>query len=217
MTCAMPRSSSPCWARPEQTKDAFAALRHAEPFLRKSLSPRLQLRYLPEIHFLPDESIKTGARVDELIQQLRPGKESLDAANRQARQQTPARLPVSASEPPLPMTPEPDRRRAAPPPARAAAQKRMIIRPRPGGMEPPPGGVSQGERRAGPALSPADGDGALHLPLILRAEDGGRHSGQVSFPGGAQEGAREPQPDRAARGPGGGGRDPPSPSPSWAP
>jgi ribosome-binding factor A len=55
---------------PEQTKDAFAALRHAESFLRKALSPRLQLRYLPEIHFLPDESIKMGARVEELIQQL---------------------------------------------------------------------------------------------------------------------------------------------------
>ncbi len=61
---------------PEQTKDAFAALRHAEPFIRKSLSPRLQLRYLPEIHFYPDESIKTGARVDELIQQLHQEKKA---------------------------------------------------------------------------------------------------------------------------------------------
>jgi 8-oxo-dGTP pyrophosphatase MutT (NUDIX family) len=36
-------------------------------------------------------------------------------------------------------------------------------------------------------LYPLTTNGALHLPLILRAEDGGRHSGQVSFPGGAQE------------------------------
>ena len=35
----------------QETKDAFAALRHAEPFLRRALGPRLQLRFLPEIHF----------------------------------------------------------------------------------------------------------------------------------------------------------------------
>lgn len=70
----------------------------------------------------------------------------------------------------------------------AAAQKRMSIRPRPGGMEPPPG---QPPKESGVLvlLYPASDGSALHLhlPLILRAEDGGRHSGQVSFPGGAQE------------------------------
>lgn len=57
----------------EQTRDAFAALKHAESFLRKALGPRLQLRFLPEIHFFPDNSIKTGARVDELLNQLKNG------------------------------------------------------------------------------------------------------------------------------------------------
>jgi ribosome-binding factor A len=55
---------------PEQTKEAFAALRRAEDFLRKSLSPRLQLRYLPEIRFFLDDTIQKGARVDELIHKL---------------------------------------------------------------------------------------------------------------------------------------------------
>lgn len=54
----------------EETKEAFAALRHAEPFIRKELGPRLTLRYLPEIHFHRDDSIKTGVRVDELLNQL---------------------------------------------------------------------------------------------------------------------------------------------------
>jgi 8-oxo-dGTP pyrophosphatase MutT (NUDIX family) len=69
----------------------------------------------------------------------------------------------------------------------AAAQRRMIIRPRPGGMEPPPG---ESPRESGVLvlLYPKDETGALHLPLILRAQGGGHHSGQVSFPGGAQEG-----------------------------
>jgi 8-oxo-dGTP pyrophosphatase MutT (NUDIX family) len=70
----------------------------------------------------------------------------------------------------------------------AAAQKRMIIHPRPGGMEPP-AGASPREGGVLVLLYPRDGAGGLHLPLILRAEDGGRHSGQVSFPGGAQESA----------------------------
>lgn len=54
----------------EQTRDAFAALRHAEPFVRRELAPRLHLRYIPEIHFHEDDSIKRGARVDELLHQL---------------------------------------------------------------------------------------------------------------------------------------------------
>ena len=54
----------------QEAKDAFAALHRAEPFLRRELGPRLRLRYLPEIHFHMDESIKTGVRVDELLQQL---------------------------------------------------------------------------------------------------------------------------------------------------
>jgi 8-oxo-dGTP pyrophosphatase MutT (NUDIX family) len=70
----------------------------------------------------------------------------------------------------------------------AAAQKRMIIHPRPGGMEPPPG-ESPKESGVLVLLYRIDGTRDLHIPLILRAEDGGRHSGQVSFPGGAQEGA----------------------------
>jgi ribosome-binding factor A len=58
----------------EQTKDVFAALKHAEAFLRKELGPRLQLRFLPEIHFFRDDSIKTGARVEELLSQLKSDK-----------------------------------------------------------------------------------------------------------------------------------------------
>jgi 8-oxo-dGTP pyrophosphatase MutT (NUDIX family) len=69
----------------------------------------------------------------------------------------------------------------------AAAQKRMIIHPRPGGMEPPPG-ESPKESGVLVLLYPKPEGGDLHLPLIVRAEDGGHHSGQVAFPGGAREG-----------------------------
>lgn len=55
---------------PQDTKDALAALTHAEGFLRRALGPRLDLRYLPEIHFYQDDSIQRGARVDELLYEL---------------------------------------------------------------------------------------------------------------------------------------------------
>ena len=55
---------------PQLAKDAFAALRRAEGFLRRGLGPRLDLRYLPEVHIYPDDSIVRGARVDELLHEL---------------------------------------------------------------------------------------------------------------------------------------------------
>jgi 8-oxo-dGTP pyrophosphatase MutT (NUDIX family) len=89
--------------------------------------------------------------------------------------------------PPLPMTPDEIAAALRGPLPGAAAQKRMMIRPRPGGMEPPPGELPK-ESGVLVLLYPKKEGGDLHLPLILRAEDGGSHSGQVSFPGGSQEG-----------------------------
>lgn len=49
------------------------ALRHAAPFVRRELAPRLGLREVPEIRFIHDASIETGARVDELLRRLERG------------------------------------------------------------------------------------------------------------------------------------------------
>lgn len=65
------------------------------------------------------------------------------------------------------------------------AQKRMMVRPRPGGLEPPPGETT---RESGVLLLLYPSDDGWCLPLILRSEDGGAHSGQVALPGGAREG-----------------------------
>lgn len=55
----------------------LAALTQAAPFVRRELAPRLGLREMPEIRFLFDPSIESGARVDELLRKLREG-EPLD-------------------------------------------------------------------------------------------------------------------------------------------
>lgn len=55
----------------EEKKNTMAALDHATKFVRGELGHRLQLRDVPEIHFKQDQSIERGARVFELLNQLR--------------------------------------------------------------------------------------------------------------------------------------------------
>ena len=52
---------------------AIEALSHSAGFVRHELAPRLGLREMPEIRFLPDTSIQTGARVEELLRRLASG------------------------------------------------------------------------------------------------------------------------------------------------
>jgi ribosome-binding factor A len=47
------------------------ALEHANGFLRHELAQRLSIRYTPEIVFRLDESIERGARVMNLMRQVR--------------------------------------------------------------------------------------------------------------------------------------------------
>jgi ribosome-binding factor A len=57
----------------EQRDQVMQALTHAVPFIRRQLAPRLGLREMPEIRFLPDTSIERGARVEELLRKLHDG------------------------------------------------------------------------------------------------------------------------------------------------
>jgi ribosome-binding factor A len=54
----------------EQTRDAFAAIRHAAGFIRHELAQRLSLRFVPELSFQLDSSVARGARVLELMKQI---------------------------------------------------------------------------------------------------------------------------------------------------
>ena len=49
----------------------LAALEHAKGFLRREITRRLRLRYAPELVFAADESIRHGARIAELLRELR--------------------------------------------------------------------------------------------------------------------------------------------------
>jgi len=52
---------------PEKAKESLKALRRAATFLRLRLAQELRLRHVPELHFVHDDSVEKGSRIDELI------------------------------------------------------------------------------------------------------------------------------------------------------
>lgn len=53
----------------EQVADSLAALKAGAGFIRHELSTALRLRYTPELHFVYDETIRTAARIEELLKE----------------------------------------------------------------------------------------------------------------------------------------------------
>ena len=51
-------------------KDTLKGLKSAAGYLRRELSRRLQLRYTPELVFVPDDSITHGAHIMELLESV---------------------------------------------------------------------------------------------------------------------------------------------------
>jgi len=47
------------------------ALARATPYFRSLLAPRLGLRIVPELQFKVDRSIETGARIEQLLRELK--------------------------------------------------------------------------------------------------------------------------------------------------
>lgn len=52
---------------PESVTKAASGLEHASGFLRSQLAKGLQLRIVPELHFVYDESVERGVRLSKLI------------------------------------------------------------------------------------------------------------------------------------------------------
>jgi ribosome-binding factor A len=51
--------------------EAQAGLEHASGYLRSQLAAKIQLRYAPELEFVPDLSAEYGQRIDTLLDQLK--------------------------------------------------------------------------------------------------------------------------------------------------
>ncbi len=53
--------------------EVIQALHKAAPFVRRQLAARLELREMPEIRFVRDDSMERGARVDYLLKKIAEG------------------------------------------------------------------------------------------------------------------------------------------------
>lgn len=56
---------------PEEETTVLAALEHAAPFFRTLLAPRLSLRVVPTLRFEIDRTIEAGARIEELLREIK--------------------------------------------------------------------------------------------------------------------------------------------------
>jgi ribosome-binding factor A len=65
----------------DQGDQAMKVLSKAAGFVRRELAPRLGLREVPEIRFVLDRSIETGARVEDLLRKLERGEPIPDDPN----------------------------------------------------------------------------------------------------------------------------------------
>ncbi|HEV8128443.1 MAG TPA: 30S ribosome-binding factor RbfA [Candidatus Eisenbacteria bacterium] len=68
-------SSARVWVsgqmNPAVENEVLAALEHAAPFFRTLLAPRLGLRIVPTLRFEIDRTIEAGARIEELLREIK--------------------------------------------------------------------------------------------------------------------------------------------------
>ena len=74
----------------DEARVSIAALKRAAGFLRTRLGQELRMRNVPQLHFLHDDSVETGQRMDSLIEQA-------VKSDQDAMQDDPA--PTAGSEP----------------------------------------------------------------------------------------------------------------------
>ncbi len=54
----------------EYKKETMNALKNAKGFIRKELAERMELRHMPELEFVYDESIAYGQRIEQKIKEI---------------------------------------------------------------------------------------------------------------------------------------------------
>jgi ribosome-binding factor A len=56
----------------EEKSEALAGLESAAPFVRRALGEILQIRRIPELRFLEDETLAHARRIEEILREVRP-------------------------------------------------------------------------------------------------------------------------------------------------
>jgi ribosome-binding factor A len=60
----------------DEQDDTIAGLKSAHGFLQRKVAAELRLKNTPELDFFLDETAETGARIDELIDEVLPPEET---------------------------------------------------------------------------------------------------------------------------------------------
>ena len=62
----------------EKTKESVKALKGAAGYLRRELGARMKLRKVPELKFIPDDSIEISANISRIVGSFKTNEESKD-------------------------------------------------------------------------------------------------------------------------------------------
>lgn len=54
----------------DRKKETMEALKNASSFIRKMLADRIEIRHIPELEFIYDNSIAYGNRIEHIIEQI---------------------------------------------------------------------------------------------------------------------------------------------------
>lgn len=60
----------------EDRKEVTDALNKASGFIRSSLCDKVKIRKMPEIHFVYDESVDYGKKIDNIIEEIKHDREN---------------------------------------------------------------------------------------------------------------------------------------------
>jgi ribosome-binding factor A len=60
-----------CLGGEESFENTRLGFERAAGFLRREIGRRCRLRYAPELHFFPDHTAETGARIERILQESR--------------------------------------------------------------------------------------------------------------------------------------------------
>jgi ribosome-binding factor A len=77
---------------PEEIEETAEALNGASGWLMRQMAPTLRLRNLPRLIFIYDPSLAHGARIEELLQELREDDNAYDADEEPLEQPEPSNV-----------------------------------------------------------------------------------------------------------------------------
>ena len=60
--------------REDKINETMKALKNASGFIRKELAERLEIRHIPELEFVYDESIAYGKKIENIIENIHENK-----------------------------------------------------------------------------------------------------------------------------------------------